>query len=124
MTSPTTETIPRPGAEVEATTPEMKELQASAGELAASLPSTLAATLDLACNDAETVFNPDPAHGGSRGLHAAPDGDMWLARTFDGTCVACLAGAVVLTGAALFHRLLSRSFIRVYVRGHSLFSAF
>ena len=27
-------------------------------------------------------------------------------------------------GAALFHRLLSRSFIRVYVRGHSLFSAF
>ena len=29
-----------------------------------------------------------------------------------------------LWGAALFHRLLSRSFIRVYVRGHSLFSAF
>ena len=30
----------------------------------------------------------------------------------------------VVEGAALFHRLLSRSFIRVYVRGHSLFSAF
>ena len=27
-------------------------------------------------------------------------------------------------GAALFRRLLSRSFIRVYVRGHSIFSAF
>lgn len=79
------------------TTPEMKELQASAGELAASLPSTLAATLELACNDAETVFNPDPAERGSRGQHAVPDGDMWLARTFDGTCVACLAGAVVRT---------------------------
>ena len=75
----------------------MKELQASAGELAASLPSTLTATLELACNDAETVFNPDPANGGSRGLHAVPDGEMWLARTFDGTCVACLAGAVVLS---------------------------
>ena len=57
------------------TTPEMKELQASAGELAASLPSTLAATLKLACNDAETVFNPDPANGGSQGLHAVPDGN-------------------------------------------------
>ena len=75
----------------------MKELQASADELAASLPSTLAATLKLACNDAETVFNPDPAERGSRGQHAVPDGDMWLARTFDGTCVACLAGAVVLS---------------------------
>ena len=79
------------------TTPEMKKLQASAGELAASLPSTLAATLKLACNDAETVFNADPADGGSQGLHAVPDGDTWLGRKFDGTCVACLAGAVVLT---------------------------
>ncbi len=97
MTSHTTETIPRPGAEAEATTPENKELQANADDLAASLPSTLTATLKLACNDAETVFNPDPADGRSRGLHAVPDGETWLARTFDGTCVACLAGAVVLT---------------------------
>ena len=97
MTSHTTETIPRPGAEAEATTPEMKELKANAGELAASLPSTLAATLELACNDAETVFNADPADGGSQGLHTIPDGDTWLGRKFDGTCVACLAGAVVLT---------------------------
>ena len=79
------------------TTPAMKKLQASADELAASLPSTLAATLELACNDAETVFNADPADGGSQGLHAIPNGDTWLGRKFDGTCVACLAGAVVLT---------------------------
>ena len=93
----TTKTIPRPEADADAATPKMKELQANADELAASLPSTLAATLKLACNDAETVFNPDPAERGSQGQHTVPDGDMWLARTFDGTCVACLAGAVVRT---------------------------
>ena len=95
--NPRTATIPLPRAGTDNTTPETKELQATAGDLAANLPSTLAATLELACNDAETVFNSDPADGGSRGLHAVPNGDMWLARTFDGTCVACLAGAVVLT---------------------------
>ena len=79
------------------TTPAMKELQASASELAASLPSTLAATLELACNDAKTVFNPNPTERGSLGQHAVPDAYMWLGRTGDGTCVACLAGAVVLT---------------------------
>ena len=89
MTSPTAETIP-PGPGTDSTTPEMKELQANADELAASLPSTLTATLELACNDAETVFNPDPANGRSRVLHAVPDGDTWLARAFDGACVACL----------------------------------
>ncbi len=54
MTSPTAETIPpEPGAD--STTPEMKELQVNADELAASLPSTLTATLELACNDAESA---------------------------------------------------------------------